>query len=61
MFCATWYDLHNLRNMKNNGERVLLLIKFHAGASILLKVKLLHRRFSCLTKGTKSCKASHMH
>ena len=54
MFCAIWYHLYNLKNVKNTHEGVLLLV---------LKVTLLHgcfSRFLNCTNGTKSRKASHM-
>ena len=54
MFCAIWYHLYNLKNVKNTHEGVLLLV---------LKVTLLHgcfSRFLNCTNGTKLRKASHM-
>ena len=54
MFCAIWYHLYNLKNVKNTHGGVLLLV---------LKVTLLHgcfSRFLNCTNGTKLRKASHM-
>ena len=30
MFCAIWYDLYNLKNVKNTHGGVLLLVKLQA-------------------------------
>ena len=57
MFCAIWYHLYNLKNVKNTHGGVLLLVK-------LLKVTLLHGCFSLVfncTNGTKSRNGSHMY
>ena len=59
VFCAIWYHLHNLINVKNTHGGVLLLVKFKA----FLKVTLLHRcfsRFFKCTNDTKSRNASHI-
>ena len=51
MLCAIWYHLYNLKNVKNNYGRLL----------VLLKVSLLHgcfSRFLNCTNGTKSRKTS---
>ena len=45
MGCAIWYQLCNLKNMKNTQGGVLLLVKLQAEAK-LLKVTFLHRCFS---------------
>ena len=37
MRCATWYHLHNLKNVKNNHGGVLLLVKLQASACKLRK------------------------
>ena len=53
VFCAIWYHLYDLKNVKNTHEGVLLL----------LKVALLHgcfSRFLNCTNGTKSRNAPHM-
>ena len=53
-FCAIWYHLINLKNVKNTQGGVLLLVT-------LLKVTLLHECFSRFlnsTSGTKSRNAS---
>ena len=53
MFCAIWYHLYNLKNVKNtHGERLTLL-----------KVTLLHgcfSRFSNCANGIKSRNASQL-
>ena len=60
MFCAIWYHLFNLKNVKNTHGRVLLLVKVEAKSLqrySLLKVTLLHGCFSPFlncTNGTKS-------
>ena len=60
MFCAIWYHLFNLKNVKNTHGRVLLLVKVQAKSLqrySLLKVTLLHECFSPFlncTNGTKS-------
>ena len=49
MRCVIWYQLYNLKNVKNTMEECLL------------KITLLHRYFSCFlncTNGTKSRKTS---
>ena len=54
MRCAIWYNLYNLKNVKNTHGGVLLLV---------LKVTLLHgcfSRFLNCTKGTKSRNAPHI-
>ena len=66
MSCAIWYNLHNLKNVKNNHGEVLLLVKLQASAfskATLRKVTLLHggfSRFLNCTNGTKSRNAIHM-
>ena len=55
-FCAIWYHLTNLKNVKNTHGGVLLLVT-------LLKVTLLHECFSRFlnsTSGTKSRNASRI-
>ena len=54
MRCAIWYNLYNLKNVKN-GHRVLLLVKLQALTCNLAKSNTPPRVF-----GTKSRKASHM-
>ena len=57
VFCAIWYHLYNLKNVKNTHGGVLLLVK----PATLLKVTLLHGcflRFLNCTNGTKSRNAS---
>ena len=60
MFCAIWYHLYNLKNVKNTHGRVLLLVKLQAKSPqrySLLKVTLLHGCFSPFlncANGTKS-------
>ena len=53
IFCAIWYHLYNLKNVKNtHGEKL-----------ILLKVTLLHGRFSRFSNcanGTRSPNASQI-
>ena len=49
MFCAIWYHLYNLKNVKNIHGRVLLLEKLQALA-----------RFSNCKNGSKSREASHI-
>ena len=46
MCCAIWYHLHNLKNVKNTHERVLI------GC---------FSRFLNCTNGTKSCNTPHIH
>ena len=62
MFCALWYHLYNLKNMKNTHGGVLLLVKLQALACNFLKVTLhgcfLH--FLNCTNGTKLRNASHI-
>ena len=61
MFCAIWYHLYNLKNVKNTYGGVLLLVKLQA--KILLEVTLLHgcfSRFLICTNGTKSRNISHI-
>ena len=63
MFCAIWYYLYNLKNVKNTHGGVLLLVKLQAKPATLLKVTLLHgcfSRFLNCTNGTKSRSASHI-
>ena len=53
MFCAIWYHLYNLKNVKNS----------HGGVILLVKLAVLRSCFSCFlncTNGTKLRKASHM-
>ena len=55
MRCAIWYHLHNLKNVKNTHEGVLILVQLQAAT--LLKLRLLHgcfSRFLNFTNGTKS-------
>ena len=62
MRCTIWHHLHNLKNVKNTQEGVLLLVKLQAKTT-LLKVTLLHEyflRFLNCTNDTKSRKASHI-
>ena len=57
MLCASWYHLHNFKNMKNIHGGVSLLVKLEASA-------LFHgcfSRFINCTNVTKSRKASNMH
>ena len=61
MRCAIWYNLFNLKNVKNTDGVVLLLVKLQTKACNLLKVTLLHisfSRFLDCTNGTKSRIAS---
>ena len=37
MFCAIWYHLYNLKNVKNTYGGVLLLVKLQAKACIFIK------------------------
>ena len=65
MFCAIWYHLYNLKNVKNIHGEVLLLVKMQAKKKppTLLRVTLLHGWFSCFlncTNGNKSRKASYI-
>ena len=53
MFCAIWYHLYNLKNVKNSHGGVILLVK-------LAVLRSCFSRFLNCTNGTKSCKASHM-
>ena len=56
MFCAIWYHLYNLKNVKKHPGSVLLLATF-------VKVTLLHgcfSRFLDCTNGTKSRNAPHI-
>ena len=58
-----WYYLHNLKNMKNTPEGMLLLVKLKAKPAILVKVTFLHECFSCFlncTNGIKLRNASHL-
>ena len=63
MFCAIWYHLYNLKNVKNTHGRVLLLVKLQAKPATLLKVTLVHgcfSRFLNCRNGAKSRNASHI-
>ena len=58
MLCAIWYNMYNLKNVKNTHGGVLLLVK----PATLLKVTLLRgcfSRFLNCTNDNKLCKASH--
>ena len=46
MFCAIWYIMYNLKNVRNTHGGVLLLIKLQAKPATLLKAILLHGCFS---------------
>ena len=48
MFCAIWYKLYNLKNVKNTHGEVLLLVKLQA------------RNLLNCTNVTKSRNASHI-
>ena len=41
MFCAIWYHLYNLKNLKSTYVRGLLLVKLQAKPATLVKVTLL--------------------
>ena len=56
MRCAIWYHLYNLKNVKNNHGRVLLLVKLQA---LLLKVTLIPRFLNC-TNSSTLCNVSHL-
>ena len=59
MFCAIWYHLYNLKNIKNTNGGVLLLVRLQA----LLQITLLHGCFSGFlncTNGTNLRNASRM-
>ena len=64
--CAIWYHLHNLKNVKNTHERVLILVKLQASSlkpPTSLKLTLLHgcfSRFLICANGTKLRNASHI-
>ena len=63
MFCAIWYHLYSLKNVKNTHGGVLLLVKLQ-GFSCRIKVTLFHGcfpRFLNCTNNIKSCNASHMY
>ena len=51
MFCAIWYHLYNLENMKNTHGGVLVLLTLLHGC---------FSRFLNYTNGTKLCNASHI-
>ena len=53
MFCAIWYHLHNLKNVKNSHGGVILLVK-------LAVLRSCFSRFLNCANGTKSRKACHM-
>ena len=60
--CAIWYDLYNLKNVKNTHGGALLLVKLHVKACSFNKsnTPLLYRcfsRFLSCINGTKSRKA----
>ena len=38
MFCAIWYHLHNLKNVKNTQGGVLLLVKLQASQIDFLRI-----------------------
>ena len=59
MFCAIWYHLYNLKNLKKHPLRSVTFSK----PATLLKLTLLHGcflRFLSSTNDTKSRKTSHM-
>ena len=59
MFCAIWYHLYNLKNIKNTNGGVLHLVRLQA----LLQITLLHGCFSGFlncTNGTNLRNASRM-
>ena len=70
MFCAIWYHLYNLKNVKNTHGGVLLLVKLQAfkvnnkgPRTTPMAAKLFHgcfSRFLNCTNGTKSRKTSHI-
>ena len=63
MFCAIWYHLFNLKNVKNTHGGVLFLVKLNASAcnfTICNTPPWVLLRFLNCTKGTKSRKTSHM-
>ena len=62
MLCAIWYNLHNLKNLKNTHGGMILLVKL-LHPTTLLKVTLLYGCFSLFktcANANKSHKASHM-
>ena len=48
--CAIWYDLHNLQNVENTPDGMILLVKLQGKPRILLKVIFLH---GCFTRSFK--------
>ena len=52
MRCAIWYNLHNLKNVKNTHGGVLILVK--------LQAKSVFSRFLNCTNCTKSHNTSHI-
>ena len=54
MFCAIWYHLYNLKNVKKTHGGVLLLVKLQVKAKLLNVTHVLN-----CTNGTKSRNASH--
>ena len=60
MRCTIWYNLYNLKNVKNTYRGVLRLVKLQTSACNLLKVKLLHRYFSRFLNCTNVTKSPNV-
>ena len=56
--CMIWYNLHNLKNVKNKYIGVILLVKLQASAVTLVHGCFLH--FLSRANDTKSREASHL-
>ena len=63
MFCAIWYHLYDLKNVKNTHAGVLLLVKLQALSCNFTKSNTppwVLWSFINFTNDIKSCKASHI-
>ena len=56
MLCASWYHLQNLKNMKKNPHRRVLLLLMLQDSTLLM----VSFTFLYCTNGTKSRKVSHI-
>ena len=55
MFCAIWYHLYNLKNVKNTHEGVLLLVYYYNTPPwVLFTVLKLHKWYQIAQNITKS-------
>ena len=65
MLYAIWYHLHNLKNMKNTYEGVLLLVKLQASACYFTKSKTpaleCFSRFLSCANDIPNCAMYHKH